>query len=416
MAFGATVGAALLLATVAPQRRWAVLGADFRAFYTAGALVGAGRSDLLYDFAAQASLQSGTLPADHVSAWLLPPFAVWPFVALSRLPFPVALIAHLAVGVALVVAALRALARELGTPTTRAMAWAALAYYPTQQWLFDGQLTAIAFVLLTGSFVFLRRGRDTWAGVLLGCLAYKPQLALGLFAALVGARRARAVVAALATGAAWAAVSYATLPGATRDYLEQAPRFGSFLRASGYPTAGLHGLFQVGTLAFDALSPMAGTAVGAALTAAAVAALVALGGREPWCPGRPEWDRRMAAILALSVIASPHLFGYDLMLLLLPFFIVWHLQEGGSRDRPLDGGPLLVASALCWALALLGPVLTVVQQAVTARLFGRPFALQIGVAAIVAWIVIVAGFGNARNAKRELAVRGCGPAPSPPVR
>jgi hypothetical protein len=383
------MAAAGLVAVFVPQRRWALAGADFRAFFTAGAIVRAGRADLLYDVAAQASLQSGALPPGHVSEWLLPPFAVWPFVALSALPFSAALALHLAIGVVLVAVALGWLERELGGPSWRAMAWAAVAYYPTLQWFVDGQLTAVAFVALTGAFVCLRRGNEALAGVFVGCLAYKPQLALGLVVALVGARRLRAIGTALATGVGWWIVSYATLAGATWDYVERAGKFASWLRQDGYPTAGLHGLFQAGALLLDGVSPAAGTIAGTLLTAIALGSLVALWAREPWRPGHPGWDRRMAATLALSLIASPHLFSYDLMLLLLPFFVVWRSYPDGTRGRPLDGGPLLVTSALVWALGLLGPVLTVAQQTLTRWMFGRPLALQIGVVAVVTWAAVV---------------------------
>ncbi|HEX9294448.1 MAG TPA: hypothetical protein VF881_01395 [Polyangiaceae bacterium] len=144
------------------------------------------------------------------------------------------------------------------------------------------------------------------------------------------------------------------------------------------------------TLLLDAFAPRAATFFGITLTLAALAALVALWIREPRTPGSPDWDRRMAATLALSVITSPHLFGYDLMLLLLPFVVVWHVYRDGKDGRPLDGRPLLAMTALGWALALVGPVLTVAQQAVTRSAFGRPFALQIGVIAVAVWSWLVA--------------------------
>jgi hypothetical protein len=180
------------------------------------------------------------------------------------------------------------------------------------------------------------------------------------------------------------------LPGPTRAYIARAPELGAVLREPGYPSAGLHGLFQLGTLLLDAWSPLAGTLVGATFTLFALAVLVALWARRPWNRATPDWDRRMAATLALSVITSPHLFGYDLMLLLIPFAIVWHLYRGGTAGRPLDGGPLLLTTALVWALALVGPALTVAEQALTRWTFGRAFALQIGVVAIAAWSWVVA--------------------------
>jgi len=98
----------------------------------------------------------------------------------------------------------------------------------------------------------------------------------------------------------------------------------------------------------------------------------------------------MAASFALAVITSPHLFGYDLMLLLLPFVVVWHVYRDGTDGRPFDAGPLLAATALVWALALMGPALTVAQQTLTRWAFGRSFALQLGVVAVAGWAWLIA--------------------------
>jgi len=384
--------AAGLIQTVASRRPWwTVWGADFRAFYGAGLFVRTGRADLLYDIPAQLAFQEQALGgAGEVSIWLSPPFVAWFFVPLSLLSFPIALVVQVMTSLAAAAVALFLLRRELGRPSTREMAWAAVAYYPTLQSLSEGQLSAVSLLVFTEFFVLLRRGHDARAGVVLGCLAYKPQLAVGLAAALVGARRFRALASALAVALLFYAFCWATLPGPTRDYIRRAPELDAVLRGGGYPSAGLHSLFQVSTLLFDAFSHRAATVLGVALTAAALVALVALWRREPWKASSANWDRRMAATLALAVVASPHLFGYDLMLLLLPFFIVWHLYPSGTDGRPLDGGPVLAMTALVWALALLGPALTVGQQAVTRWAFARSFALQLGVVAIVAWAWVTA--------------------------
>jgi hypothetical protein len=121
--------------------------------------------------------------------------------------------------------------------------------------------------------------------------------------------------------------------------------------------------------------------------------------RKPWQPGARAWDLRMAATFAIGVVASPHLFVYDLMLLLLPLFILFRYFP--TRDRvPLAGGILLGLTALTWALGLVGPALTVVQQEVTQRLFGVSIALQLGVLA-VCWI----SAEIAREAERDAAPR-----------
>ncbi|MES1259112.1 MAG: hypothetical protein ABUL71_00860, partial [Gemmatimonadota bacterium] len=115
--------------------------------------------------------------------------------------------------------------------------------------------------------------------------------------------------------------------------------------------------------------------------------------RKPWQPGTRAWDLSMASTLALGVILSPHLFVYDLMLLLLPLFILlrYFPSQGGV---PLGGGKLLGLVALNWGLLLLGPVLTVVQQEVTRRVLGVACAVQLGVIT-----VLLAALAVAREAR-----------------
>jgi len=379
----------LVAAAVYALRDPTFLGADFRAFYTAGTFLRTGRSAELYDVDAAGRFQADVLGARGVSAWLSPPYWAWVYVPLSRLPFVPALFVHSAIAVALGLVALTLLERELGVLRRSEMAWVAACYYPTLQGFIDGQNTALWALLLTGVFVLLRRGRDGAAGVALGCFALKPQLAVGLVAALLGARRMRSLAVAALTAGAWVAMGYLTLPAAMRDYVTKTVDFGAYLRSAGYPVAGLHGLFQLGPLLLDAFSPRAATAIGAVLTALALAALVAIWATRRWEPGEASWDRRMAATLALSTLASPHLFGYDLMLLLVPLFIVWRLYPRGTEERPLDGGPILGVTALGWGLALVGPALTVAQQGVSRWAFQKSIALQLDVPVTGLWIWLV---------------------------
>ncbi len=97
----------------------------------------------------------------------------------------------------------------------------------------------------------------------------------------------------------------------------------------------------------------------------------------------------MAVTLALGVIASPHLYGYDLALLALPLWIVAARTASATTGLPLDGGPVLRASACVWALGLLGPALALAQEHLTRRILGVPAMVQFGVVAIFVWALRV---------------------------
>jgi hypothetical protein len=367
------------------------LGGDFRAFYTGGTFVRRHEARLLYDFAATQLFQRELVPTSPtaLSAWLNPPVFAWAFVPVSTLSFVTALLVHSAAGLALGWLSLRLIHREVPALSRAELAWALAMYWPTAQWLSTGQTTGIWLLIYTAVYVFLRRGGDAMAGLALGCMTWKPQLGVGLGVLLLAGRRARAIASATGTALVWGALSYCTLPEATREYVRRLPTFSDFFRSEGYPTAGLHGLYQQGPLLLDGISPHLGTALGLLLTSLGLVALFAMWRNVSWAPGTASWDLAMAASIALSVLVSPHLFGYDRTLFIVPFAIVSGVHARGTAGRPLDGGPILGLPALVWVLGMLGPALTVAQQWITKAATGRSAAIQPDVIATLTWIAVV---------------------------
>jgi hypothetical protein len=373
------------------------LGGDFMAFYTAGHFVAHGAADRLYDAAAQLAFQERVAGGklSGVALWVSPPYLAWLFAPFSRLPYVWAFAACVVLSLGAVWLSLRALGRELAleqSPTR--LLWFGLQYYPTLQWLLNGQMTGLWLVLATHVFVLLRRARDVPAGLLLGCFAVKPPLALGLAVALLAAGRFRALAAAALSAGVLVALGFLTLPEAMDEYSRRGTELLALVRSDGYATAGLHGSFEVATLLFDGISPSLAVASGAALTVALLVWIFALWRRAGWSPATPGWDLRMAATLTAGVIASPHLFIYDLTLLLLPLFVLVARSE--RRGPPLGGSPWLPLVALVWALGLVGPALALLQQLASRRVFGFSLALQPGVVAILAAALLFARQAESR--------------------
>jgi arabinofuranan 3-O-arabinosyltransferase len=367
------------------------VGGDFLAFYTAGSFVARGTPEGLSDPNAQLAFQEHVIGSslEGVALWVSPPYFAWFFAPLAGLPYVGALLVWALGSLFAVWLSFRVLRRELGiTSTPGQMIWIGVQYFPTLHWLLNGQITGLWLTLFTFVFVLLRRRRDGWAGLLLGCLACKPPLALGVLVALCAARRYRAVLASLASIAAFVALGFATFPQSMHAYLAQREELVALVRGQGYNTSGLHGSFEFATLLFDGISPPFASAVGIVIALGLLTLIVSLWWRTPWLPATAPWDVRMAATLALGLIASPHLFLYDLAILLLPLFILRaHYPE---RDGlPLGGHPLLPLVAVIWALGLLGPALAVFQQAASTWLFGVSMALQPGVLAIAAGALFV---------------------------
>jgi hypothetical protein len=363
------------------------LGGDFLSFYTGGTFVANGRPSELSSEASQLSFQLAVLGENVQGAavWVSPPFFAWFFAPFSLLPYPIAYSLFVALSAAVLTVSFRALGRALGNDQSAGrMWWLSLQYYPTLQWLLNGQITGLWLSAFIAVFLLLRARRDGVAGLVLGLFACKPTLAVGLAVALLVARRFRTLLAASITAAVLVAIGLLTLPEAMRDYIRRGPALVSLVRSQGFHVVGLHGSFEFATLLFDGLSHRLASAVGAVVFTALVAATASPWFGVDWRPGSRSWDLRMAATFALGLIASPHLYGYDLMLLALPLFIV-AASVPRTSDLPLDGGPLLRTTAMVWALGLVGPFLSLTQDYITRRVFGFAAIVQLGVLAVLAW-------------------------------
>jgi hypothetical protein len=92
---------------------------------------------------------------------------------------------------------------------------------------------------------------------------------------------------------------------------------------------------------------------------------------------------------------------YDIILLLLPFAFVWACYPKQIHDRPLDGGPILVWTALAYISGFLSTYVALGMLKLT-EVIGLPrIALQLTVLSIVGWAIVVV---NRARDKRHLAV------------
>ncbi|UYN94727.1 MAG: DUF2029 domain-containing protein [Enhydrobacter sp.] len=331
-----------------------LLYSDFLVFHAASRAFFDGRLDIVYDIDALTHLQN-TLYVSHIPFELgFRPFLYPPLWLLAVLPFgllplkaAVALFLVLTAGAALL--ALRAIG-------LRWPAVAAVLTAPAAVWIvLAGQNTFLSLALLYGGLTLLER-RPVLAGVLLGCLAYKPQIWLLVPVALLCAREWRALLSLAVTVVA---LSIATLLlfGADLwfDFLQAARHVGSgtaaaemFERVRGHMTTIVAAAKIVG--APD------GLAMGAQI-AGSLAALAAV----CWAFfRRPASDERTAVLAAASVFVSPYTLNYDL-LLLMPAVALLFLHPDPRGYRP---GERLVYLAT-WLVPHFCPLLNTIEIPVT---------------------------------------------------
>ena len=210
--------------------QWALAQASDRfhndfTFYYAAAKIGLEHGwpsiyDLKLQQAALDALGSGITIAE-LARYISPPPVAWAALPLTVLPFSAAYLAWSG----LLIVALVATWYLAAPPAGRARViflLAALGWLPVIYGLQLGQPGLFVALGVAGSYALLRQGRPMWAGVALGALAFKPQLAFLLPLALLAARQSRAFLGSvLSLGALAAASALALGPGGVGAYLDR---------------------------------------------------------------------------------------------------------------------------------------------------------------------------------------------------
>jgi len=184
------------------------VGTDFSNVYAAGTLTWQGRPAEAYEPALQHAAEKAVFGGREVPfyGWHYPPFFFAVAFAVASLPYAWGLSIWLAASFAAYLAAMRAILPRLETLLTAAAFPAVFVNIVHGQ---NGFLTA---ALLGGALHLLDR-RPWLAGVLIGCLAYKPQFGVLIPVALLAGGRWRTIGAAVATVAALLAASFIMLGG-----------------------------------------------------------------------------------------------------------------------------------------------------------------------------------------------------------
>jgi hypothetical protein len=318
---------------------WMVYYNTVRAFYE-------GKIALIYDGQALTDLLNARL-GDYLAKplplhpWLYPPHYLLLLLPFGLLPFVVSGLLFVGLGFAGAVAACWRFARSKEQRLVYALS---LLLCPASAITFCiGQNTFLTCALLVSGFGFMKQ-RPVLSGFLLGLLTYKPQLWLMVPVALIACRQWKVLAAAFATAIVMMALSVAVFGlQPWHDWIEimTAP---SALYDQWRIIARLNGqsVYTYATL-FGAPVALANTAQ--AISALFAAACVW------WCYRRPMADDlRLAALLAATMLAAPHVIDYDAVLLGIAatlFFL--RAMEDGFRF-----GDTAIA-VLIWASPLINP-------------------------------------------------------------
>jgi alpha-1,2-mannosyltransferase len=288
------------------------VGTDFSSFYAAGSLVLDGRAGDVYDMAAHYAREQRTFgAATPYYGWLYPPIFLLIATPLALLPYPLALAiwqgGTFALYLAVIAAILRRPRRDGGAV---AQLWlpVAAAFPAVFINLGHGQNGFLTAGLLGAALVALPQ-RPVLSGILFGLLAYKPQFAVVIPVALLVAGQWRTIIAAGATVIA--------LAGAT--YLAFGPELWWAFAASTETSRKL--LLEQGDVGFEKLQSvfaavrMLGGGISLAYVVQGIASVLAVGS-VAWIWRSPrDRDLKAALLMVATLLASPHVLDYDLMIL-----------------------------------------------------------------------------------------------------
>jgi len=366
-------------------------GADFSVFWSASHLLRGAGALAVYDYAQLQPVIAahGSVPPDSgfYLPWLYPPTFLWVVLPLSLLPFAASYFAFIGLSAAGYLAALLRMTALAAPPTAArgAVLLSLLAFPGLFLAATIGQNALLTAALAAWALVLLPR-RPVLAGVLIGLLAIKPQLALMFPVALIAGREWRALAAAALSAATLAAASIAAFGWQTVP---------AFVSATGQVAdmlihEGIRAWYVSPTLLASVRlaggAPALAYALQAVLTLATIGALACVWRRQR------NTGLRTAALALAAMLATPYLWYYELAWLGMA---VTGLAVEGVRRGWMPGERLLLVALWCMPLLMFANALAQQWQ-------GGVQLLALGMAAVLrrAWR---AGTGDADSVPADVA-------------
>jgi alpha-1,2-mannosyltransferase len=305
------------------------VGTDFVSFWTVSWALLHDQVQAIYSpetlAALERTIEGGASP---FYAWLYPPVALLVVYPLALLPYLWSLLVWLAAGATLY---LTALWRILPRPLTL---WVGLAFPAVLVTVEHGQNALLVAGLMSWALLLLSR-RPFTAGILIGLLIFKPHLGLLIPLALIAGGHRRALIAAAVTGIVLAAVTIALFGAHVwAEYLSVMPLARDVLDLELVPTYKMQSVFA----ALRLLDAPIAAAYGVQALATLASALLVL-----WIWRQPnDQDLKNAVLVAATLLATPFVLDYDLML--LAPVIAW-LTAKGLQSGALPWERIILAAA-----------------------------------------------------------------------
>ncbi|HEV2400435.1 MAG TPA: glycosyltransferase family 87 protein [Candidatus Sulfotelmatobacter sp.] len=325
---------------------------DFLQFPVEARLIAEGRSNVLYNDQVLAEGIRQIVGKNGIELhYYYGPQVALPFVPLASLSFLSAASIWMAVSVVIYFACVYLITRSCGgiSAQMKLISLCAIAYPPFFHFFVRGHLSAVSLLLVTLSYLALRRKHEWWAGLALGCLVFKPQFLVAIPIILLLAGAWRILIGLALSAAAQLAFAYAYFGKAVmQSYIAM------LLHSAGNPASTelrlsaiqMHSLRSF----WELLIPWPHGVTIAYVICSPIVIVAATG---IWKSSR-SLAIRFSALLVAAVLVNPHIYIYDLLalapvLLIMANWSIENAQHGAKAE-------MRVLLYLAFMLPLFGPV------------------------------------------------------------
>lgn len=213
---------------------------------------------------------------------------------------------------------------------------AALVFVPLLNCLKMGQKSTFLLLILSGTFVLLHNKRPFLAGVVFGLIVFKPHLGIVIGLTMLIKGQWKFALGAMAVVSIACSYSWLSHPQLIRDYARVVSEMSDYVQTGGYQLVDSHSLWGAAQLTFSGLPASAVKWLAAAMSLVVVVLLWrAMRGKIK--TDSPGFARQFAAMVIAMVLLSPHFYGYDLTILVLPMLLIVSSYAPGTwRENVVD--------------------------------------------------------------------------------
>ncbi len=179
----------------------------------------------------------------------------------------------------------------------------------------SGQKGSLLLLILTASYGLFRANKPLASGVVFALIAFKPHLGLPIGLFMLASRQWSWVAGSLVGVLVLAVASFLSGPSLCIDYLRVCLGFGDYIQTGGYRLEQGFSLWS----GWQMLIADSQIAKGMTLVSTAIVLVAAIGYlRDRVSGNKNEKAHIFAAMTLVTIVISPHLYVYDLTMLILP--------------------------------------------------------------------------------------------------